>query len=367
MSASRKNAPVMKIVRPDVSVKGAMPRHVRDIERRKEDHIEIILSGRARNTTDAGFDSYRFEHCALPDINYDDIDLSVEFLGKRLNIPYLASSMTGGPVKSASINLAIAEAAQELGFAMGVGSQRVALGGGGNHGLDNSIRKVAPDILLLANLGAVQLVHGMGPDDVRRAIDMIEADALILHLNPLQEAIQTGGDRNWKGVAAAMETICRTLGRPVIAKEVGAGISVDVARRLLDCGISVIDVAGTGGSSWAAVEGQRAETDAGTELGEIFRDWGISTAESLASIHRAFPSLPLIASGGIRHGLDGAKSIALGAQLVGQAAAVLPAAMQGAEMVKVHVNAWSQALRTTCFATGCASVADLKQAGLRPF
>ena len=364
MSASRKNPPPIKIVKSDVSVRHDSIAGAQDIEKRKEDHIEIILSGQARNKKHAGFDDYQFEHCALPDINFDQIDLSVEFLGKRLKLPYLASSMTGGPAKSATINLAIAQAAQELGFAMGVGSQRIALGGGGDHGIDFSIRKVAPDILLFANLGAVQLAYGMGQEDVRRAMDMIEADALILHLNPLQEAIQLGGDRNWKGVATAIETVCKTLGRPVIAKEVGAGISAKVAKRLIECGISAIDVAGTGGSSWAAVEGKRIGTQAGTELGDIFRDWGISTVNSLLEIHREFASLPLIASGGIRNGLDGAKAIAMGASLVGQAGALLPAAIQGPELVIDHVNQWSEALRIACFATDCLSVTELRNAAL---
>ncbi len=366
MSASRKTPPAIKIV--------ASPAHLaplptqggaaHDIEQRKKDHLDIILSGKAQAGIPAGFDDYRFEHCALPEIDLDAIDLSVDFLGKRLSVPYLASSMTGGPKKSASINLAIAEAAQELGFAMGVGSQRIALGGGVNHGLDKSIRRVAPDIALYANLGAVQFTHGMTPDDARRAVDIIEADALILHLNPLQEGLQPGGDRNWKGVVAAIETVCRTLGRPVIAKEVGAGISLAVARRLVDCGISAIDVAGTGGSSWAAVEGERTGTSDGLQLGEIFRDWGIPTVRSLVSIHAAMPHLPLIASGGVRHGLDGAKAIALGASLAGQAAALLPAAMEGPEQVAHHVTQWASALRIACFASGCPDLLSLRTAPL---
>jgi isopentenyl-diphosphate Delta-isomerase len=334
-----------------------------DIEKRKQDHIDIILSGTAKHGVASGFDDIHFEHCALPDLNLDAVDLSVAFLGKMLRLPYLASSMTGGPEMGGRINSAIAEAAQELGFAMGVGSQRIALGGGSGHGLDSSIRKRAPDIALYANLGAVQLVTGMTVEDARRAVDLIDADALILHLNPLQEALQPGGDRNWLNVEAEIEKVCRALSVPVIAKEVGAGISVDVARRLVNCGVAAIDVAGVGGSSWAAVEGKRYE--GGSELAEIFRNWGIPTARALSTLHRAIPKIPLIASGGIRHGLDGAKAIRLGATLVGQAGALLDAAVKGPEAVVAHVNIWAQALRIACFVTDSASLSQLAKARLQ--
>jgi isopentenyl-diphosphate Delta-isomerase len=330
-----------------------------DIEQRKKDHLDIILSGQAQHAEAAGFDALSFTHDALPDVDLASIDLSTRFLGKALRLPYLASSMTGGPSAGGVINRNIAEAAQAMGFAMGVGSQRIALGGGAGHGLGLDIRKVAPDIALYANLGAVQLVHGMSVDDARRAVDSIGADALILHLNPLQEALQAGGDVNWRGVAKAMEQVCRVLPCPVIAKEVGAGISVAVARRLRDMGIAAIDVAGTGGSSWAAVEGLRHPAPQGQALGEVFRGWGLPTVDCLRAIHADMPAMPLIASGGIRHGLDGAKAIALGAGLVGQAGALLRAATQGPDMVVAHVEGFAAALRVACFCTGEAGVAGL--------
>jgi isopentenyl-diphosphate Delta-isomerase len=301
----------------------------------------------------------------LQDIDLDEIDLSTEFLGKRVKIPFLASSMTGGPEKGGSINLAIAEAAQELGFAMGVGSQRIALGGGKANGLDKSIRRAAPDIPLYANLGAVQFTHGMTLDDARRAVELIEADALILHLNPLQEALQPGGDRNWKGVAKAIEQICRHLAVPVIAKEVGAGISVSVAKQLVNCGVAAIDVAGVGGSSWAAVEGLRQSEESQQDLAEMFRNWGIPTAQALAGIHYSLPNIPLIASGGIRHGLDGAKAIRLGAGLVGQAGPLLEAATRGAEAVASHVETFMTALRIACFCTGAANLDEIRRSRLQ--
>lgn len=336
-----------------------------DIEQRKKDHIEIILSGAARHSVPTGFDELHFEHCALPDIDFNTIDLSTEFLGKRMKLPFLASSMTGGPEKGGSINLAIAEAAQELGFAMGVGSQRIALGGGKASGLDKSIRRVAPDIALYANLGAVQFTHGMTVDDAKRAVELIEADALILHLNPLQEALQPGGDRNWIGVEKAIAEVCRNVGVPVIAKEVGAGISVSTAQRLARCGVSAIDVAGVGGSSWAAVEGRRSNDLEEQSLAEIFRNWGIPTLKALTDIHNALPYLPLIASGGIRHGLDGAKALRMGASLVGQAAALLDAATSGPEQVAAKVQSFAHALRISCFCANSSDLTALRKAPLQ--
>jgi isopentenyl-diphosphate Delta-isomerase len=344
---------------------GNRTRSAGDIEQRKKDHIDIILSGRAAHHQGSGFDRFEFVHDALPDINFMDIDLSTQFLGKKLKLPYLASSMTGGPVQGGVINRNIAEAAQALGFAMGVGSQRISLGGGSEHGLDLSVRRIAPDIALYANLGAVQLVHGMTVDDARRAVEAIEADALILHFNPLQEALQQGGDLNWKGVYKAVENVCRHLQVPVIAKEVGAGISALVAQRLADLGIAAIDVAGAGGSSWAAVEGMRHPDQEGQSLGETFRNWGIPTAECLTTVRAALPNMPLIASGGIHSGLDGAKAIRLGANLVGQAGALLRAATLGTDNVISHVEAWEKALRISCFCTGSSTLTDLKKAEVR--
>jgi isopentenyl-diphosphate Delta-isomerase len=333
-----------------------------DISQRKSDHLNIVLSGVAAHGRDAGFDVIRFAHNAMPEINLASIDLSTRFLGKNLKLPYLASSMTGGPERAEAINRAIAEAAQELGFAMGVGSQRIALATGLNSGLSAVLRKVAPTIPLYANLGAVQFVTGLGVDDARRAIDAIEADALILHFNPLQEALQDGGDVDWLGVEIAVAELARALPVPVIAKEVGAGISAAVAQRLFNCGVAAIDVAGAGGTSWAAVEGARSE--AGPELGEIFRDWGIPTPHCLADIHAALPHLPLIASGGIRHGLDGAKAIRLGAGLVGQAAPLLKAAVEGTEAVIRHVQDFAKAVAIACFVTGSEDLAALRKAPL---
>jgi isopentenyl-diphosphate delta-isomerase len=335
-----------------------------DIERRKREHIDVVLSGAARHSAPAGFDEVRFRHNALPEVDYAAVDLSTHFLGKPLRLPYLASSMTGGPDAAERINRAIAEAAQHMGFAMGVGSQRIALTTAERSGLGPELRHIAPDIPIYGNLGAVQLVHGMGLEDARRAVDELGADGLILHLNPLQEALQPGGDRNWQGVEAAIARLARALPVPIIVKEVGSGISADVARRLGACGVAAIDVAGTGGTSWAAVEGQRARGETEQALGEIFRDWGMPTAVCLAEVREALPKMPLIASGGLRHGLDGAKAIRLGADLLGQAAALLPAAMKGPEAVIAHVEAFATALRIACLVTGSRNLAELRRAAV---
>jgi isopentenyl-diphosphate Delta-isomerase len=362
VAPSKTSATITSLDRARAKEPAALP--VNDIEQRKKDHIDIILAGAAKHSVPTGFDDVQFEHCALPDIDLARIDLSTQFLGKHLKLPYLASSMTGGPDKGGRINLAIAEAAQHMGFAMGVGSQRIALGGGKNSGLDKSIRRVAPNIALYANLGAVQFTHGMTVEDARRAVELIEADALILHLNPLQEALQPGGDRNWVGVEAAIENVCRHVGVPVIAKEVGAGISVAVAHRLLRCGVAAIDIAGVGGSSWAAVEGKRLSLKEQQDTAEIFRNWGIPTANALASLHAALPDVPLIASGGIRHGLDGAKAVRLGATLVGQAACLLEAATLGPDRVVAQVKNWEEAFRISCFCTNSSDLKGLKTAPL---
>ena len=331
---------------------------------RKQDHIDAVLSGTVNaRSVDAGFEALRFEHCALPELDMQDIDLSVEFLGKRLERPFLISSMTGGHPKAAGINAVLAEAAQTLGIALGVGSQRVALSGGGLHGTDRSLRRIAPDVALYGNVGAAQL-REYGPDHMQRAVDMIGADALILHLNPLQEALQSNGDTRWSGLLSRLEQVCAQLAVPVIVKEVGFGISAAVATRLVGCGVAAIDVAGAGGTSWSAVEGWKAHDACRAELAELYRDWGIPTATCLRQVHAALPDLPLIGSGGIRHGLDAAKAIRLGAQLVGQAGPLLRAAIDGIEPLLAHFAALEQGLRLACFATGSADLAALRRAAL---
>ncbi|KQT54786.1 isopentenyl pyrophosphate isomerase [Aureimonas sp. Leaf454] len=332
---------------------------------RKGDHLDIVLAPRlAAPRADSGFDAVRFEHQALPELDFDAIDLGTSFLGRRLRAPLLISSMTGGPARSAGINQRLAEAAQALGIAFAVGSQRIAIEGRGDGGLDASLRRLAPDIPILANLGAAQFVLGYGIDEARRAVEMIEADALIIHLNPLQEAVQAGGDRNWTGALAAIGVLARSLPVPIVVKEVGAGLSGAVARRLAEVGVGILDVAGAGGTSWAAVEAERAETPARRDTALLFADWGIPTARAIASVRSACPQAVVIGSGGIRNGLDAARAIRLGADLVGQAAAGLGPAEASVAAIVSHFGTVETELRIACFCTGSKDLAALRTARL---
>lgn len=336
-----------------------------DLLRRKDEHIDIALAQHQGRGPASAFDALAFAPNALPEVSLAEIDLSATFLGKRLKAPFLISSMTGGPVRGARVNAALAEAAQVLGLALGVGSQRVDLEAGAAAGLDRSLRARAPDVLLLANFGAAQLVKGWGVDEARRLVDAIEADALILHLNPLQEAMQAGGDTDWRGAERAIGALTRTLGRPVVAKEVGFGIGAPAALRLAEAGVAAIDVAGTGGADWAEIEARRSPDPDAPSIARTFAGWGLSTVEALTEVRAALPHLPLIGSGGVRNGLDAAKAIALGADLAGQASAVLGPALEGPEAVIAHFRRMERELRLACFATGSASLSALKAAPLR--
>ena len=333
--------------------------------RRKDDHLDIVLDRRASvRSSFSGLDDIRFEHCALPELDLDDINLSSSLLGVALRAPLLISSMTGGADRATAINRHLAEAAQDLGIAMGVGSQRVALQRGGDQGLTRELRRLAPDIALLGNIGAAQLIEPDGLDMARRAVDMLEANALIIHLNPLQEAVQVGGDRQWQGILEAIQRVVRGLGVPVVVKEVGAGLSAEVAVALVEAGVQVLDVAGLGGTSWAAVEGERAQHPADREVAMAFAQWGIPTALSLAMVRQALPETPLIASGGIRNGVDVARAIRLGADIVGQAAGVLRDATLSTAAVIEHFDIVIRQLRIACFCTGSADLQALRRARL---
>ena len=336
-----------------------------DLSRRKDDHLDIVLDpARAGTRVASGFADLRFEHCALPELRLDDIDLRSSLLGIDLRAPFLISSMTGGAKRATAINRHLAEAAQVLGIAMGVGSQRVSLESDSHHGLTLELRRIAPDIPLLSNIGAAQLLGHGGIDLARRAVDSLEADALIVHINPLQEAVQPEGDRDWRGITQAIRRVVEGLNVPVIAKEVGAGLSASVAKALVEAGVQVIDVAGAGGTSWAAVEGERARHPADRAVAMAFADWGIPTASSLVQVRHALPDVTLIASGGIRDGVDAAKAIRLGADLVGQAAGVLRGATLSTEAVIEHFEIMIRQLRIACFCTGSADLAALRTARL---
>ncbi len=338
---------------------------VAPVSRRKADHIRINLEEDVRSELTTGLERLRFEHNALPELDLGSLQLDLVFLGKRLAAPLLISSMTGGTVAAGQINLALARAAQQEGVAMGLGSLRAALEEPAQ-AKTFQVRAAAPDILLLANLGAVQLNYGMGIDDCRRAVELVGADALVLHLNSLQEALQPEGDTDFSGLLSKIELVCRSLSVPVIAKEVGWGISGEVAARLARAGVAAIDVAGAGGTSWSQVEMYRTENPEAARLAAAFIGWGIPTAESLRQVRSVLPEIPLIASGGLRNGTDVAKSIALGADLGAMAGPFLKAAAESSEAVVRTIENVVSELRLVMFATGSASLAALRAAKLVP-
>ncbi|MBI4790223.1 MAG: type 2 isopentenyl-diphosphate Delta-isomerase [Chloroflexi bacterium] len=327
---------------------------------RKLEHLRINLKEdvQFRQTTN-GLERYRFVHQALPNLDLNEIKLSTRFFEKNLRAPLLISSMTGGADEAERINLNLAAAAQATGIAMGLGSQRAAIEDE-SLGYSYQVRQVAPDILLFANLGAVQLNYTYSIDQCRRAVEMIAADALILHLNAIQEAVQAGGNTNWKGLLTRIEQVCRALPVPVIGKEVGFGISEETARQLATAGVAAIDVAGAGGTSWTAVESRRAPSPLLRQLAEAFWDWGIPTAKSIEYVHRGAPDLPIIASGGLRDGVEAAKCLALGARLVGFASPMLRLADRGVEDTIEGIKLLEEELRTAMFGVGAGDLDALR-------
>lgn len=336
-----------------------------NVEQRKADHIRINLDQDVSfKGLTTGLENYFFLHEALPELDLAEIDTQVNLFGKQWRTPLLISSMTGGTTEARQINRILAEGAQELGMAMGLGSQRAAIK---DPSLADTykVRDIAPDILLLANVGAVQLNYGYGLAECQQVVDMIEADALILHLNALQEAVQPEGDGNFAGLLNKIEQICRAIEVPVIAKEVGWGIAESTARSLANVGISAIDVAGAGGTSWSQVEMYRAPTARHARVAGAFIDWGLPTAVSVQLCHRGAPDLPIFASGGIKSGIDVAKCIALGATLGGLAGDFLKAAdKDGVEGVVELGRALLDELRVTMFCAGAKDISALSQTKL---
>lgn len=328
---------------------------------RKAEHIRICLEENIEcDHQTSGLERYRFQHCCLPELNFSDVSLKTEFLGKFLGAPILISSMTGGTDFAKTINYRLAEVAQKYNLAMGVGSQRVAVEK--PEVADTfAVRSIAPDILLFANLGAVQLNYTYGIEQCLQAVDILAADALILHINPLQECIQPKGDTNFKNLLDKIHKLCSQLTIPVIVKEVGNGISGRIAVKLVDAGVRAIDVAGAGGTSWAKVESERAENRLQRELGRTFADWGIPTAECIVEVRRSLPHIPLIASGGLRNGLDAAKTIALGADLAGLALPFLKAASESPQATDELAQLMLAELTTVLFCTGNENMDSFKK------
>lgn len=327
---------------------------------RKADHLRInVEADVSAKGVRSGFERWRFEHCALPEVDFEQVRTDCEFLGKPLAAPLLISCMTGGTEEAGQINRRLAAVAQRLKLAMGVGSGRALLEDPG--AIETfDVRDEAPDIPLLANIGAVQLNKGYDVEDCRRLVRALGADALVLHLNPLQEALQPEGDTAFGGLLEKIAQLCDALGTPVVVKEVGWGVSPDIVKALLDAGVRAIDVAGAGGTSWSEVEKHRIADPWRRRVAEKFADWGIPTAECIVGARAVAPNALLIASGGIRDGIDVAKAIALGADVAGIAGPFLRAAVVSEDAVEELAREIALTLRVAMFATGIASLKDLR-------
>lgn len=337
---------------------------VQDVIRRKEEGIDVVLKRetQAREVTTL-LECVHLIHNALPESDMSDVDLSVSFLGKKLGAPIIVDSMTGGAPKAQTINATLAQVVEEKGFAMGLGSQRAGLLSAEMAGTYAVARKNAPSAFLFANIGGAQLARGFSVKDAEKLVKMIDADALAVHLNPLQEVVQPEGEPSFKGVLASIRALCRELSVPVIVKEVGAGISREVAIQLEYAGVKAINVAGAGGTSWAGVEAHRASDrsiSSKVDLGLLFWDWGIPTAAALIEVRKAV-KVPIIASGGIRNGLEVAKCLSLGADACGLARPMLESASKGRPELEAFADKVLEELRATMFITGAKSIADLRR------
>ncbi|WP_433946959.1 type 2 isopentenyl-diphosphate Delta-isomerase [Paenibacillus sp. SN-8-1] len=327
---------------------------------RKTEHIRICLDEEVNAAgLSSGFNQYAFRHNALPEIDFDQISLSTYFMERKLRTPLLISSMTGGSETAGRINERLAEAAERRGWAMGVGSVRAAV----EHAelsATFALRHKAPTIPIIANLGAVQLNYGFGADDCRRAVEIAEADMLVLHLNGLQEVFQPEGNTAFGGLLQRIEYLCSTLTVPVGVKEVGWGIDADTAVRLHEAGVAFIDVAGAGGTSWSQVEKFRSSDPVRRLAAEAFAGWGIPTTECIRAVRTALPGCALIGSGGLHTGVDAAKALALGADLAGFGRALLSPAVQSEQLLDEVLSRVEFELRTAMFGIGAADIASLK-------
>jgi isopentenyl-diphosphate delta-isomerase len=332
------------------------------IKQRKKEGIDIPLQKNVQAKTTSTYLEYvRLVHNALPEVDYDDIDTSMTFLGKRFSAPIIIDSMTGGTDEATVINGRLGELAEKYGFGMGLGSQRAGLKSEELAATYSIARKNAPNAFLIANIGGAQLSKGLTVDEAKRIVKMIGANALVVHLNPLQELVQPEGEPRYKGVLAQISELAKTIDIPLIVKEVGAGISKEVAIKLEMANVSAINIAGAGGTSWAGVEKLRAESlkdDLKKHLGEMFWDWGIPTAASLIEVRRAV-KLPLIASGGLRNGLEVAKCVALGASMAAMAYPFLQTAAQSRESLFAFADTILTELKSTMFLVGAKNIAAL--------
>ncbi len=311
----------------------------------------------------AGFEAYAFAHRALPEMDLADVDPSLLLFGRRLAAPLLISCMTGGTPEATIINRRLARVAAQHGLARGLGSGRALLESPAT--LESfDVRAEAPEVLLFANLGAVQLNKGYGVAECARLVAMLNADALVLHLNPLQEALQSEGDTCFRGLLERIADICAQAKFPIVVKEVGWGIGPRDVRALFDAGVAAVDVAGAGGTSWSEVERHRIEEPWRASVAAAFAGWGIPSAQAIVDARAVAPVETIIASGGILSGLDVAKAIALGADLAGIAGPFLRAADKSFEAALELAAQYVETLRVAMFCTGARTLADLRNVTL---
>jgi isopentenyl-diphosphate delta-isomerase len=331
---------------------------------RKSEHIRIVRDrDTAAEGVTSGFERFRLPHEALPELDLRKIDTRVRVLGRELRAPILISCMTGGSELAKAVNRRLARAAQACGLALGLGSQRAMLVA--PELTDTyAVRDIAPDVLLIGNLGAVQLNMGVTADDCVQLARAVGADALALHLNPLQEAVQPEGDTDFAGLKAKVAAVAASIDVPIVLKEVGSGLSRRIARWAAGTKIAALDVAGAGGTNWAKVESYRARGVLHEALARSFAGWGIPTVDSLLACREEFVGRPVFASGGVRDGIDAAKAIALGADLVGLARPFLEAAARSEEAAVGAARLVVEQLRVAMFCAGAATVDDLRRVRL---
>lgn len=331
-----------------------------DINQRKTEHIKLCLTEQVEGVNKTtGLEGISFIHNALPEIDFNKIDLQTTFLNKQLKAPFLVSSMTGGSDLATKINMNLAIASEEKGWAIGLGSTRALLESKA-HEASFLIRKEAKSVPLIANLGAVQFNYGYGPEECQKIVDVTGADSLVLHLNSLQEVVQDGGDLNFENLLPTIEEVCHKLNVPVGAKEVGFGIDGTVAKKLYDAGVQYIDVAGAGGTSWSQVEKLRTKDPLRKAAAEAFNQWGISTKDCIVSVRDTLSNAPIVASGGMKTGLDAAKAITIGSNIVGFARTLLQSATESVDEVLKVMEQIEFELKMAMFGIGADSMEALR-------
>lgn len=330
-----------------------------EISNRKEDHIKLALQHQHQCKDGNGFDQYQFEPNSMPELLLDEVDCSIKFLNQKISTPLMIGAMTGGCDNAHIINQHLCEAAQACQIPMALGSQRAAL----ELNLEQNIRRWIPDGIVLANLGATQIKQ-QGIDLALRAVETVDANALVIHLNPLQELVQPGGDHDWRGVIDAIQLCADKLPVAVIVKEVGCGIGAAATKNLMEAGIEWIELAGRGGTNWASIEIARNNCQTQKQIAQPFVDWGLNTAQALTMAKKSCPSMHFIGSGGIRHGLDIARCIRLGAKVTAMAQPFLEPATMSSQAVIEKIEILKQQLRWTMFLTGSKNITDLAQAPL---